>query len=200
MKIINHLLHNDDGKQITYKASPNISDGFTPKYLVLHYTANDSFSGAIRTLTTPANKVSAHFVLGKTGELCQLVAMDKKAWHAGTSEYRGLNGLNAHSVGIEICNFGPLTLKNKKYYSWTNKEVHQDNVFTDEKGKHWDVYPHDQLEVLYDMSKAIVDHYKLIDVIRHSDICLPRGRKQDTGAALDIKHIRKHLFGREEAL
>jgi N-acetylmuramoyl-L-alanine amidase len=185
---------------IPFISSPNISNGFTPRYLCIHYTANDSYTGAISTLTTPANKVSAHFVLSKKGELTQLCQLDKKAWHIGTSEWKGLTGLNAYAFGIEICNFGPLTLKNEKYYSWNGKEVSGLDVFKDTKGKYWNTYTPDQLKVVWELAKTLVDHYNLIDVIGHEDVCMPRGRKQDPSVAFPMKELRKFLFNREEAL
>jgi N-acetyl-anhydromuramoyl-L-alanine amidase len=47
-------------------------------------------------------KVSAHFFIRRNGELWQLVSCDDRAWHAGTSSYRGRSNCNDDSIGIEL--------------------------------------------------------------------------------------------------
>jgi AmpD protein len=46
--------------------------------------------------------VSAHFVIRRTGEVLQFVSCDDRAWHAGTSHYRGRDNCNDDSIGIEL--------------------------------------------------------------------------------------------------
>ncbi len=46
--------------------------------------------------------VSAHFYIRRNGELWQFVSCDDRAWHAGTSSYRGRENCNDDSVGIEL--------------------------------------------------------------------------------------------------
>lgn len=47
-------------------------------------------------------EVSAHFVIRRTGELIQFVAVTDRAWHAGRSSWRGRDNCNDYSVGIEL--------------------------------------------------------------------------------------------------
>ena len=47
-------------------------------------------------------QVSSHFFIRRTGELLQFVSCDDRAWHAGTSCYRGRENCNDDSVGIEL--------------------------------------------------------------------------------------------------
>ncbi len=46
--------------------------------------------------------VSAHFFIGRTGELWQFVSADARAWHAGVSSFRGQDNCNDYSIGIEL--------------------------------------------------------------------------------------------------
>ena len=46
--------------------------------------------------------VSAHFVVRRDGELLQFVSCDERAWHAGRSSWRGREGCNDFSIGIEL--------------------------------------------------------------------------------------------------
>ncbi|MGR9072254.1 MAG: 1,6-anhydro-N-acetylmuramyl-L-alanine amidase AmpD [Gammaproteobacteria bacterium] len=48
------------------------------------------------------NKVSAHFLISRDGSVTQYVALNKRAWHAGVSEYCGRQRCNDFSVGIEL--------------------------------------------------------------------------------------------------
>ncbi len=47
-------------------------------------------------------EVSAHFFIERDGTLWQFVDCDQRAWHAGTSVYRGRSQCNDDSVGIEL--------------------------------------------------------------------------------------------------
>jgi AmpD protein len=62
----------------------------------LDWSAHPYFE-AIRGL-----EVSSHFVLRRDGELVQFVSVDDRAWHAGRSHWRGRDGCNDFSVGIEL--------------------------------------------------------------------------------------------------
>ena len=47
-------------------------------------------------------KVSPHFVINRVGRLIQFVSCRDRAWHAGTSEWRGEKKCNDYSIGIEL--------------------------------------------------------------------------------------------------
>jgi len=47
-------------------------------------------------------QVSAHFYIRRNGDLWQFVSADQRAWHAGTSHYRGRSNCNDDSIGIEL--------------------------------------------------------------------------------------------------
>lgn len=47
-------------------------------------------------------KVSAHFLIRREGSLAQFVACEQRAWHAGSSRWRGRDRCNDFSVGIEL--------------------------------------------------------------------------------------------------
>jgi len=46
--------------------------------------------------------VSAHILIKRTGKVVQYVPFDKRAWHAGKSEYEGRERCNDFSIGIEL--------------------------------------------------------------------------------------------------
>lgn len=49
-----------------------------------------------------ALKVSAHFLVRRDGSLVQFVPVERRAWHAGASSWRGRSRCNDFSIGIEL--------------------------------------------------------------------------------------------------
>jgi AmpD protein len=47
-------------------------------------------------------RVSSHFLIRRDGELVQFVPVERRAWHAGASAWRGRGACNDFSVGIEL--------------------------------------------------------------------------------------------------
>jgi len=104
-------------------------------------------------------KVSAHFLVRRDGELIQFVPCEKRAWHAGESTWRGRARCNDYSVGIEL-------------------EGADDQPFTDV-----------QYEALGRLVAAVCSHYKVAEVVGHSDIA-PQ-RKTDPGPCFDWPRFRE---------
>ena len=74
--------------------------------LVLHYTGMSSGAEAIDWLCTEDSGVSCHYVVEEDGTIWQLVPEEKRAWHAGKSNWQGVTDTNSRSIGIEIVNGG----------------------------------------------------------------------------------------------
>lgn len=47
-------------------------------------------------------RVSAHFLIRRDGELLQFVDADRRAWHAGVSQFDGRERCNDFSIGVEL--------------------------------------------------------------------------------------------------
>lgn len=81
-----------------WRPSPNYTRGRSKAIttIVLHQTdGGPRFDRAAEHLCKPDGKVSAHFLIGRRGEVAQLVQINDVAWHA--------SGVNGISVGIEHC-------------------------------------------------------------------------------------------------
>jgi AmpD protein len=54
-------------------------------------------------------RVSAHFLVDRSGAIVQFVSCSDRAWHAGTSSFGGRDNCNDYSIGIELegCDFTP---------------------------------------------------------------------------------------------
>jgi len=90
------------------RPSPNHDErgGRRPDLLILHYTGMTSAEAALARLTDAAAQVSAHYLVEEDGRSWQLVAEERRAWHAGHSLWCGASDLNARSIGVEIVNPG----------------------------------------------------------------------------------------------
>lgn len=136
--------------------SPNFLAPIHPRVVtcvVLHATATHCTEPALRWLTDPQSRVSAHYLVGPEGRIIQMVAEKDIAWHAGRSAYLGREGVNAFSVGIEM--------------------VHP-NV----EGVPW---PDEQIEATARLVAGICHrhHVAPIDIVSHAEVALPAGRKTD---------------------
>jgi len=78
-----------------------------PDAIILHYTGMASAEAALLRLCDPAAEVSCHYLILEDGGICQLVAEDERAWHAGRPFWAGEPDMNSASIGIELANSGP---------------------------------------------------------------------------------------------
>ncbi len=95
--VVKHKLQHADGTPVPFTPSPNVGTQIVPIYIVIHYTAGLTAEGAIQTLCDPKSKASAHVVLDRDGKVTQLVALNRRAWHAGKSQWGELSGRTEHS-------------------------------------------------------------------------------------------------------
>lgn len=138
------------------------------QYIVLHYTAAD-LQHSLYLLTK--TNVSSHYLISKEGTIYQLVNDDKRAWHAGVSEWQGRNSLNNSSIGIELVNLG-------------YKE-------TPQKTRAWFNYSDAQIKSLKALLKELQTRYNVPseNILGHSDIA-PQ-RKSDPGPLLPWRELSK---------
>jgi N-acetylmuramoyl-L-alanine amidase len=136
------------------------------QFVVLHYTSSN-LQQSLKTLTERG--VSSHYLINDAPPtIYQLVDENRRAWHAGTSQWQGRTWLNASSIGIELVNTG-----------------YRDT----EQGRVWFAYPDAQIEQLISLLKDIQQRHDLpIDsIIGHSDIA-PQ-RKVDPGPLFPWKRL-----------
>jgi N-acetylmuramoyl-L-alanine amidase len=200
MQIENHKLTSPDEK-IAWVPSPNHGGKYPagkPDTIVIHYTAGRSAAAAVKTLTKPGSGVSAHLVIGREGDVFQLVAFDTVAWHAGESEYRGRKGFNKYSIGIEIDNAGTLTRTGDgNFASWFGGTYPAadaiEAVHRNEKvAKFWHRYSDNQIELVEAICAALIAQYGITSIVGHEEIAV--GRKQDPGPAFPLDKLRNRLL------
>lgn len=184
-------------KSYRIKLTPNqLGKRKSTRLIVLHYTASSSLDGAVDWLCSPLSKASAHFVVGRDGQVVQLADTDAICWHAGKSSWKGAPAVNSFSVGVELVNLGPLkqwTLPGKPTVYRANgsaQDIPESDVWHGRHAtdlacpyEHWQRYPEAQLSALDKLLGQLLDVYPTVeDVVGHSDVA--PGRKIDPGPAL----------------
>jgi N-acetylmuramoyl-L-alanine amidase len=221
MKIQNHLLFRDDGTQYPFRKTPNQGVGgnpnvvLKPTWLVMHYTASGSAKEALDWLASKQSQASAHVVIARDGTITQMVPFDRVSWHAGKSLWQGVNGLNSHSIGIELDNAGRLQQKAGAWVAEVSGKKIADADVRVAAHKHrpdkqlgWQTYTQAQLDAARQLAALLVKTYGLKDVIGHDDIRtefirvngeVVNGkkveRKWDPGPAFDMAAFRAAVLG-----
>jgi len=198
MEIKKHKL---DGNNIEWLESPNQGSKLVngqPDSIIIHYTAGSSAESAVRSLSNPKQKVSAHLVVGRDGKIYQLVPFDTVAWHAGRSTWQGREGYNKYSIGIEIDNAGILEPNGSgKYLSWFNRVYDTDEVIkgvhrNQKTAKYWHRYSEEQIDAVFDICETLSSEYAIKEVLGHEEIS--PSRKTDPGPAFPLDRLRLKLF------
>jgi N-acetylmuramoyl-L-alanine amidase len=137
------------------------------RFVIIHFTYGDSNS-SLKTLTE--GPVSSHYWVDiDPPKVLQLVPEDKRAYHAGVSQWKGATALNASSIGIEIVNAGPRPNANGEL------------IYTD--------YPKAQVDVIVQLVRQIMQRHGIAPdrVLGHSDIA--PSRKTDPGPKFPWKRL-----------
>ncbi len=115
-------------------------------------------------------RVSAHVLIRRDGELTQYVPFGERAWHAGTSQYRGRSDCNDFSIGVEL------------------------------EGTDSIPYTDAQYAALAALAAALIGAYGSLSaehIVGHSDVA--PGRKTDPGEVFDWSRLRAQLSARLSA-
>ncbi|WCD77875.1 N-acetylmuramoyl-L-alanine amidase [Pseudomonas sp. TUM22785] len=200
MKISNHILVGESGENIPFIKSPNHSSGISPVYLIMHYTAGTTLSGTVSWFQNSQAQASAHLVIDRDGSIVQMVAFNRRAWHAGKSKWGNLEGINNYSIGIELVNAGKLKKDaSGRWVNWSGKTV-PDTEVTIAKHKDedletgWQEYPEVQIEAAVAVGALLHEFYNFTDVLGHDDIS--PGRKVDPGPLFPLNSFRSIVLGR----
>jgi AmpD protein len=130
------------------------------------------FLGTLDTARHPAyaglegRELSAHFLVDRRGRATQFVPTDRAAYHAGASRWRGREGCNDFSVGIELIGDAKRDFTARQYAS------------------------------LARLCRGLMRAYPKITprrIVGHSQVAWPRGRKSDPGPRFDWDRFRRDL-------
>ena len=139
------------------------------KFIIIHYTGMQSERACIKRLTSNKSQVSAHYLIGKKGNITNLVDEKKTAWHAGKTKWKNFTNLNDRSIGIELVNKG----HQFGYESFSKKQIIK----------------------LILVCKTLIKKYKIkkTNILGHSDIAPLR--KKDPGEKFPWHFLSKKKIG-----
>lgn len=172
MQVKNNLLYNNDGTQVEFRQSPNVSSGTKDiRFILLHFDAASNSTSAVNWLTQKASGVSADLHITRDGKVTQMAKFNQITWHAGPSEWNGFTNLNRYAIGIEQENMG---MVKGVYQDWTEA----------------------QIQKCIEVCKALVAAYPSItEILAHSEVATPAGRKDDPGPKFPMDRVRREVFG-----
>jgi N-acetylmuramoyl-L-alanine amidase len=203
LTIVDHTLrgrtsHHDRG---VAWVGDNMGGELVPEMIVCHYTVSRSGPATARSLADETQRASVHLVVERDGDMIQQVPFDRIAWHAGKSSWNGSESCSRFSIGIEICNWGPLFPGGNG--GWLNvykKPVADTEAFHGRHQgppgfawEHWERYTDEQMITLAEVGRLLVATYPTItEIVGHDDIA--PGRKRDPGPAFDMLGLRQAVF------
>lgn len=159
--------HNDDA-QLNYGPYAVGTTNFSlrkPNYVILHHTAQNSVDHTLKTFTLRRTSVSSHYVIGRDGEIYQMLNDYYRGWHAGAGKWGNDTDLNSSSIGIELDNNG------------------------------FEPFAEAQIESLIELLKVLKERHRIptANFIGHSDIA--PGRKVDPNPTFPWEKLAKEGFG-----
>tara|TARA_R100001530_G_scaffold38185_1_gene29597 strand:- start:2049 stop:2528 length:480 start_codon:yes stop_codon:yes gene_type:complete len=104
-------------------------------------------------------KLSAHYLIERSGRIIEMVEPALRSWHAGKSEYKGRNNCNDYSIGVELVGGSFIDFEPLQYDSF-NK-----------------------------LTNNLKENYSIKNIVGHEEIALPKGRKKDPGKRFDWDRI-----------
>jgi len=142
------------------------------RQIYLHHTAGGpSATNVAKFFNSQPGRVATAFIIGAKGTIVQCFSSKHWAYHLGLNQevfteagvtYQSLDKI---SVGIEICNYGPLTKRNGYYYNYLGARVDYTEVeFLDKKYKghiYWQKYTDAQIESTRQLLVYLCDTYKI---------------------------------------
>jgi N-acetyl-anhydromuramyl-L-alanine amidase AmpD len=167
-------------KQCRLKDSEFFQEAVSKKQIYVHHTAGNSSGVNVASdwNNDKRGRIATAFVIsGKgaknsvDGEIIQCFSSAGLAYHLGVKQgvFRALKlpwkNLDAISIGIEVCNWGGLTLENGKFMNYVDREVPKDQVTElDEpfKGyKYYHKYSDAQIESVRQLLVYLGETYKI---------------------------------------
>lgn len=212
MDVVSHRL-----KGVTFRAAQSAGSKLkTPVAVCLHDTAGSLKKySSVTWFESPLCETSAHIVVERDGTVTQMVAFDTIAFHAGRSSWKGRQGCNAFTIGIEIVSPGVMVERNGEgllIYKSTNAQgkvveriverfpVSECERFnTKAHGRGVGIpYTPQQVKAVEEICQALVRAYPSIEDITTHWAISP-GRKVDTTPLYPLEELRHAVFGPAQA-
>jgi len=86
--------------------------------IVLHFTAGGSARSSFDWWRKSSNRVSTPYLIDMDGSVYEVYDPENWSYQLGIQNADANHSNDKRSIGIEICNYGPLKLKGDTLYSW----------------------------------------------------------------------------------
>ena len=138
---------------------------YSKRQIVIHHTAsNGNGKNVITYWNKNSERIGVAFVIDREGIIYQTFSSSHWAHHLGTHELNNTL-LNKQSIGIEICNWGPLKLQKSKYVNYLNQEIPLEEVYVYDspfRGSfYYQKYTDKQLESLTSLINYLAETYNI---------------------------------------
>lgn len=169
------------------------------KYIFLHHTAgwNNPHTVVKDWENDKRGRIGTHYIIGGInisnqdstydGDVVQCIPEEYFAWHLGSTSDHGINfEMHKTAVGIELCNFGWLTQRNGKFYTYTGTLVNPKFVcdlgYKFRGYQYWHKYTDKQLHTLehllimlstkynINLAKGLQERLKTMDPAKAFDV------------------------------
>jgi len=150
-------------KRYPFPTNQYIPEEHKKTQIYLHHTAGSpSAENVFKGWESNQERIATFAVISGGGEVVR--GFDPKHWafHLGLKEsvfqkqavkYRNLDKI---SIGIEICNWGQLTYKDRKFYTYTGREVSKDLVMVLDKPHRGHRYYYDYTSLQIESTRELL--------------------------------------------
>jgi N-acetyl-anhydromuramyl-L-alanine amidase AmpD len=138
--------------------SSKIKRDTTQNYIVVHNDGGNLSASATR-IVLRMRRLAYHYFIARDGTITQFMDLKYVAKHAGISNWNGLTGWNAFSIGVCLQGRDGLNYTEKQYASLKNLVQYINIRYPDSKTK---------------------------PILGHQDIAFPSGRKSDPGEHFEL--------------
>jgi N-acetyl-anhydromuramyl-L-alanine amidase AmpD len=158
--------------QARLKASQYFQEETPKNQIYLHHTAGSGDPVAVaRYWDGPKERVATAFIIGANGTIVQCFSSREWSYHLGLKNAAFSNvgvpykPLDKFSVGIEVCNWGPLTEKGGKFYNYVGRPMDVSEVTKLDKPfkghYYWHKYTDKQIESLRQLVVYLCETYDI---------------------------------------
>ena len=141
--------------------------------IILHADASSTVSASLSWILSSKSRVSYHYLIGRLGDVYEVVKPERRAWHAGVSVFEGRPNCNDYSVGVS---FGNLCDGHEPYRA-------------------------DQIEAGVVLCVDLIRKWPAITperITTHEAVALPPGRKHDPGPLFPLTDFLAEVRSRLE--
>jgi N-acetylmuramoyl-L-alanine amidase len=157
----------EDTVKVVAVASPNHNArpaGTVVDCIVLHCDAARDAKASISWIKSKESKVSYHVLVDRDGTVYRFVETNRRAWHAGASEFMGRKDCNNYSLGLSFAN--------------------------DNAGEPYTAAQYESAAIVVLGWMSLYPKITLDRITTHAAVALPAGRKTDP-VGFDLERLRR---------